>query len=130
MKPKATICAISLILAGILSSAFVAQARDRTNALDRAAALVSRCIAEQSAAELGKGTTTAQFEIVLIDKCRTQEGRFKKALIAHLKKEGSLNSRTVRAVDELLEALRQRAVSDYGDTMRLPERLVNRQIRA
>jgi hypothetical protein len=33
-----------------------------------------------------------------------------------------------RAVNELLAAFRQRAVTDYGDTMRLPERRVNRII--
>jgi hypothetical protein len=94
----------------------------------RAAALVSRCITEQTAAELSKGSTPAQFEIVLRDKCRVQEERFKKTLLARLKKEGSLNSQAVRAVNELLAAFRQRAVTDYGDTMRLPERRVNRII--
>jgi hypothetical protein len=80
---------------------------------------VRRCITEQTAAELGKqGSTPAQFEIVLRDKCRVQEERFKKTLLARLKKEGSLNSQAVRAVNELLAAFRQRAVTDYGTVLR------------
>jgi hypothetical protein len=128
MQPKAINCGICLLLCGILSASFVAQARDYTSTLDRAAALVTRCISEQTAAELGKGTTQAQFAIVLRDKCRAQEERFKKTLLAHLKKEGSLTSHNVRLISELLAAVRQRAVTDYGDILRLPERLVTRQI--
>jgi hypothetical protein len=84
MKLKVAISGISLLLAGILSS-FAAQARDRTNNLDRTAALVNQCIAEQTAGELSKGTTSAQFEVVLRDKCRVQEDRFKKILLVHLR---------------------------------------------
>jgi hypothetical protein len=128
VKLKVAICGISLLLAGILSASFAAQARDRTNNLDRRAALVSRCIAEQTAAELSKGTTSGQFEVVLRDKCRAQEDRFKKILLVYLKKEGSFNPQAVRLADELLAALRQQAVTAYGDAMRAPGRLVNRQI--
>src|SRR6266480_362976 len=99
MKARATICGISLLLSGILSASIVAQARDHTSTLDRAAALVSRCITEQIAAELGKGSTSAQFEIVLRDKCRAQEERFKKSLLSRLKKEGSLNPQAARVVN-------------------------------
>lgn len=116
MELRVAIC--GLLLTSILSGSFEVQARDRTNRLDRTATLVNRCIAEQTAAELNKDTTSAQFEVVLRDKCRAQEDRFKKVLLVHLKKEGSFNPQTVRLADELLAALRQQAVTAYGDAIK------------
>jgi hypothetical protein len=104
------------------------QAQNQTSALDRAAEAVSQCIAEQTAAELGKGTAPPQFEIVLRDKCRAQEQRFKVTLIVGLKKEGSLNPKTLRLVNELLTVLRQQAIVNYTDILRKPAWLVNRVI--
>jgi hypothetical protein len=117
---------IILFVIGLVALPIAAQAQDQISTLDRAAGLVSQCSAEQTAAELGKGTAPRQFEIVLRDKCRAQEQRFKATLIGGLKKEGSLNLRTLRLVNELLAALRQQSVFNYTDMLRKPAWLVNR----
>jgi len=98
--------------------ATAAQAQDQGSVLDRAAGLVSQCIAEQTAAELDKGTAPRQFATVLRDKCRSQEQRFRATLTAGLKKEGSLDPRMLRTVEELLTALRQQSVADYADLLK------------
>jgi hypothetical protein len=98
--------------------ATAAQAQEQGSVLDRAAGLVSRCIAEQTAAELGKGTAPRQFEAVLRDKCRSQEQRFRATLTAGLKKEGSLEPKMLRIVEELLTTLRQQSVADYADLLK------------
>jgi hypothetical protein len=105
--------------------ATAAQAQEQGSVLDRAAGPVSQCIAEQTAAELDKGTAPREFATVLRDKCRSQEQRFRATLTAGLKKEGSLDSRMLRTVDELLTALRQQSVADYADLLkqRSPGRL-------
>jgi len=56
---------------------------------------VNQCVAEQTVAELGKGAAPRAFEIVLRDKCRSQEQRFRATLISGLKKEGSLKSESL-----------------------------------
>jgi hypothetical protein len=98
--------------------ATAAQAQDHGSVLDRAAGLVSQCIAEQTAAELDKGTAPGQFATVLRDKCRSQEQRFRATLTAGLKKEGSLDPRMLRTVEELLTALREQSVADYADLLK------------
>ncbi len=98
--------------------ATAAQAQDQGSVLDRAAGLVSQCIAEQTLAELDKGTAPRQFATVLRDKCRSQEQRFRATLTAGLKKEGSLDPRMVRTVEELLAALREQSVADYADLLK------------
>jgi hypothetical protein len=111
---------IILLLIGLLAPPIAVQAQDQASTLDRAAGPVNQCVVEQTAAELGKGTAPRQFEIVLRDKCRAQEQRFKATLIVGLRKEGSLNPKTLRLVNELLTALRQQAVVNYTDMLRKP----------
>jgi hypothetical protein len=98
--------------------ATAAQAQEQGSVLDRAAGLVSQSIAEQTAAELGKGTAPRQFESVLRDKCRSQEQRFRTTVTAGLKKEGSLEPKMLRIVEELLTALRQQSVTDYAELLK------------
>ena len=105
-----------IILACGLATA--AQAQEQGSVLDRSAGLVIQCIAEQTAAELGKGTAPRQFEAVLRDRCRSQEQRFRATLTAGLKKEGSLDARMLRTIEELLTALRQQSVIDYADLLK------------
>ena len=102
----------------LLGCGLATAAQAQGNVLDRAAGLVSQCIAEQTLAELGKGTAPRQFETVLRDKCRSQEQRFRATLTAGLKKEGSLDPRMVRTVEELLAALREQSVADYADLLK------------
>ncbi|HEX9320919.1 MAG TPA: hypothetical protein VF913_02200 [Xanthobacteraceae bacterium] len=107
---------IMVVLACGLATA--AQAQEQGSVLDRAAGLVGQCIAEQTAAELGKGTAPRQFATVLRDKCRSQEQRFRAMLTEGLKKEGSFNPTLLRTIDELLTALRQQSVTDYADLLK------------
>jgi hypothetical protein len=62
-----------LLVVCLFGLTVTALAQEQSSTLDRAAALVNECIAEQTAAELGKGTAPRPFEIVLRDKCRSQE---------------------------------------------------------
>jgi hypothetical protein len=118
MKKKAKMRGLIPLAIGFLALPIGAQAQDRT--LDRAARPVNQCFAERTAAELAKGTAPRKFEIVLRDKCRAQEQRFKATLIVGLGKEGSLNPKTLRLVNELLTALRQQALVNYTDMLRKP----------
>jgi hypothetical protein len=107
---------IVILLACGLATA--AQAQEQGSVLDRAAGLVSQCVAEQTVAELGKGTAPHQFATVLRDKCRSQEQRFRTMLSAGLKKEGSLRAGLLRTIDDLLDALRQQSVNDYAELLK------------
>jgi hypothetical protein len=107
----------TLILLGC-GLATAAQAQEPGAALDRAAAVVNQCIAEQTAAELGKGTAPRKFEAVLRGKCRAPEQRFRTILAAGLKKEGALDASMLRTVEELLNTLRQQSVADYADLLK------------
>src|SRR5438067_1395643 len=109
---------ISIVVLLACGLATAAQAQEQGSILDRAAGLVSQCIAEQTAAELGKGTAPQQFATVLRDKCRAQEQRFRSMLTAGLKKEGSFDPRMLRTIGELLTALRQQSVADYADLLK------------
>jgi hypothetical protein len=109
---------IPIVIFLVCGFATTAQAQEQGSVLDRAAGLVSRCIAEQTTAELGKGTAPRQFEAVLRNKCRSQEQRFRATLTAGLKKEGSLEPKMLRIVEELLTALRQQSVADYADLLK------------
>jgi len=106
---------VVLLACGVATAA---QAQEQGSVLDRAAGLVSRCIAEQTATELGKGTAPRRFEAVLRDKCRAQEQRFRATLTAGLRKEGSLEPKMLRTIEELLTALRQQSVADYADLLK------------
>jgi hypothetical protein len=105
--------AIIVLLACGLTTA--AQAQEHGTVLDRAAGLVTQCVAEQVAVELGKGTAPDQFATVLREKCRSQEQRFRTMLTAGLKKERALRPTLLRSIDDLLDALRQRSVADYAE---------------
>src|SRR6266568_2970301 len=107
---------IMVVLACGLATA--AQAQEQGSVLDRAAGLVSQCIAEQTAAELDKGTAPRQFATVLRDRCHAQEQRFRAMLTAGLKQEGSLHSSMLRTIEELLSALREQSVADYADLLK------------
>jgi hypothetical protein len=119
---------MTLLVVCLFGLTVTALAQEQNSTLDRAAALVNGCIAEQTAAELGKGTAPRAFEIVLRDKCRSQEQRFRATLISGLKKEGSLNRKALRLIDELLTALRQRAVEDYVGLLEKPSWLVKNRL--
>jgi hypothetical protein len=110
---------ISIVAILACGLATAAHTQEQGSVLDRAAGLVSQCIAEQTAAELGKGTAPRQFETVLRDKCRSQEQRFRAMLTAGLKKEGSLRPSMLRTVEDLLNALRQQSVTDYAELLKL-----------
>ena len=107
---------ITVLFACGLATAALAQ--EQGGVLDRAAALVSQCIAEQTAAELDKGTAPRQFEAVLRDRCHAQEQRFRAMLTAGLKKEGSLHPSLLRTIEDLLSTLRQQSVADYADLLK------------
>jgi hypothetical protein len=98
--------------------ATAAHAQEQGTVLDRAAGVVSQCIAEQTIAELGKGTAPQQFATVLREKCRAQEQRFRTMLTSGLKKEGSLRPGLRRTIDELLDTLRQQSVTDYAELLK------------
>ena len=117
---------VILLVTALVALPIVAQAEDHISALDRAAGPLNECIAEQTAAELSKGTAPRQFEIVLRNKCWKQEQRFKATLIAGLKKERSFGPSTLRLVNELLTALRQQSIVNYTDMLRKPPWLVDR----
>jgi hypothetical protein len=106
---------IVLLACGLATAA---SAQEQGSILDRAAGLVGQCIAEQTVAELGKGTAPRQFATVLRDKCRAQEQRFRAMLTEGLKKQGSYDPKLLRTIDELLNVLRQQSVTDYADLLK------------
>jgi hypothetical protein len=109
---------ISLIVLLACGLGTAANAQEQGSVLDRAAGIVSQCIAEQTAVELDKGTAPRQFATVLRDKCRAQEQRFRTMLTEGLKQEGSLEPGLRRTIDELLTALRRQSVADYADLLK------------
>jgi hypothetical protein len=119
---------VVLLVMGLMVLPVAAQAQKQITALDRAAGPLNECVAVQTAAELSKATAPRQFEIVLRDRCRKQEQRFKAILIAGFKKEGSFRPRTLHVVNELLTALRAQSMVNYTDMLRKPGGLVNRLI--
>jgi hypothetical protein len=104
-----------IVLGGGLST--VARAEDPT-VLDGAAGLVNQCIADQTAAELGKGTTPDKFEAILRERCRSQEQHFRTTLIRGLEKEGALDRKMLHTIGELLAALRHQSVIAYADMLK------------
>ena len=107
---------IVVLLACGLTTA--AQAQQQGSVLDRAAGLVTQCVAEQAAVELGKGTAPDQFATVLREKCRSQEQRFRTMLTAGLKKERALRPTLLRSIDELLNMVREQSVADYTELLK------------
>jgi hypothetical protein len=112
------ICLSAILLLGFSLWIFVAQAQDQSRPIDVAAGHLHDCIAQQIAAELTKHTAPRRFGIVLRDKCRTQEQRFKATLIRGLKQEGALTPRTIHLVNELLVSLRHQSVANYVEMMK------------
>ena len=106
------------MLLGLSLLPLMAQAQDQISTLDLAAGQLHQCIARQTAAQLEKRTTPRRFGIVLRDKCRIQEQRFKAVLIDGLKKEGSKNPYGLRLVDELLTSLRKQSVVNYAEILK------------
>jgi len=106
---------IAIIGIMALGLASVAHAQDAGSVLDRAAQLVNQCVAEQTLAELGKGTAPDRFATVLREKCRSQEQRFRTMLTAGLKKERALRPTLLRSINDLLDTLRQQSVADYAE---------------
>jgi hypothetical protein len=106
---------IAIIVIVAFGLAGAAQAQDAGNVLDRAAQLVNQCVAEQTLAELGKGTAPDRFATVLREKCRSQEQRFRTMLTAGLKKERALRPMLLRSINDLLDALRQQSVAEYAE---------------
>ena len=109
---------LSAILFGFSFGTFGAQAQDETRTLEIAAGHLHACIARQTTAELAKHTTPRRFGIVLRNKCRPQEQRFKAILIGGLKKEGSINPQTLRLVNELLASLWKQSVVNYAEMLK------------
>ena len=109
---------IAIIVIVALGLASAAQAQDAGSVLDRAAQLVNQCVAEQTLAELGKGTAPDRFATVLREKCRSQEQRFRTMLTAGLKKERALRPTLLRSIDELLDMVREQSVADYAELLK------------
>lgn len=116
--------AIMVLLMG--GPATLARAQDSATALDRAAGLVNGCVAVQTAIELEKNTTAAEFEGILRDRCAKAEQRFRAMLIRGLKNEGSLDAELRAIVEELVTQLREQSVARYADEL---ERLHSRPVR-
>jgi hypothetical protein len=114
-KGEIPVRALVIALCGCALST-MAHAQDPA-ALDGAAGRISQCILEQTAVELEKSTAPERFEGILKERCRVEERHFRNTLIRGAKKEGSLDRRILRAIEEFLTSLRRQSVIDYADAL-------------
>ncbi len=101
-----------------LGCGLAARAEDVASVLDSSADSVNQCIADQTVAELAKGHGTGQIRAVLRDKCRAQAEQFRTTLLHGLEKEGVLDKKMRRVIDQLILALRHQSVAAYAEMLR------------